>query len=134
LLSALLDDELPEDQASALRKHLESCAGCREERGAIRRLSELLAAQTEPDPHFVARFRARRDADSSPLPWPWRTLALRLLPLSLAAILGAGVAVWMSVDRVELAELEARALAPGNGADVDPVLQIPIEPFAGQEP
>jgi len=130
LLSAFHDGELPEDQASSLRAHLDSCAACREELASIREVADLLSARTAPDPYFVARFRARRAKQSSPLPWSWRTLALRLLPLSLAALIGAGLAVWMSLERNGFGELESGVLGPvafENVAGVDPVLGIALE-------
>ncbi len=47
-------------------------------------------------------------------------------------MLGAGLAVWLSLDYNGFGDLEAQVLGPvafENVADVDPVLRITIEPF-----
>ncbi len=134
LLSALRDGELPEERASLLREHLESCDDCRQELHSIREVVRLLEARTEPDPHFLTRFRARRAEDSLRL--PWRMLALRLVPLCLAALLGGGLAVWTSLENNGFDALEAAVLEPvafESDSDADPVLGITLEPFAEQE-
>ncbi len=134
LLSALHDGELPEEQESALREHLESCVACRQQLDSVREVAGLMAAQTEPDPYFVTRFRTRQAEDSLRL--PWRMLALRLVPLCLAALLGGGLAVWTSLEGNGFGDLEAGALGPvafESDSDADPVLRIAIEPFPEQE-
>jgi hypothetical protein len=69
----------------------------------------------------------------------WRRLAVRLLPLAAAALIGAAAAVWLSMEETELGELEARQLGDGfimtigEEANTNPVLQIAFEPFPGGE-
>ena len=70
LLSQFLDDELDPAEKEGLDRHLGECRRCQEEVAAFRHLSSLLTTQTEPDPFFVARFRARRPALARPLPRP----------------------------------------------------------------
>jgi hypothetical protein len=56
--------------------------------------------------------------------------------LSLAAVIGAALAVWMSLERNGFDELEAGILQPAsfeNVATVDPVLGVGIEPFPEAE-
>lgn len=142
LLSQFLDGELNDSEGLALEKHLESCEGCGEELASFRRLSGVLATHIDSDPAFVARFRVRRDREfgmaGSLL--IWKRLAVRLLPLAAAALLGASAAVWLSVEEEGLIEVEAREL--GNGISMLPeeaesnylVLQIALEPFPGGGP
>jgi anti-sigma factor RsiW len=133
LLSAHLDGELAAAEESLLNEHLAGCAVCRAELAELRRVAEGLAARTEPDPFFVARFRALRDSDPWARPEPWRRLALRLLPLAAAAVLGAVAAVWSSQPPAALGELEARALGEVSviafDTEPEPVLRIALEPF-----
>ena len=104
----------------------------------IRRLSRRLAVPEDvgrPDPFFVTRFRARRDAlrSAAQSVQPWRRIAMRLLPLAAGALLGATLAVWASGDRTSaLGELEMTYLGTGV-ADVtlasaldEPVLRIAL--------
>jgi hypothetical protein len=99
-------------------------------------MSRLLAYETEPDPFFLSRFRARRDqllSKESPLV-VWRKLAVRLLPLAAAALISAAAALWMSMEEPELGELEAQHLGDGflsRVGEPEPVLQIAFEPFPG---
>ena len=104
LLSAHLDGELSGEREAGLREHLDACAACRRELESIRRVAEMMAARTEPDPYFLTRFRARRAEEA--LRVPWRMLALRLVPLCLAALLGGGLAIWSSLGGNGLGELE----------------------------
>jgi len=133
MLSAHLDGELALAEERVLREHLAGCEACRAELAALRQLAESVAVHTEPDPFFVARFRARRNSDPWAMPEPWRRLALRLLPFAAAAVLGAFVAVWQSQPPTALGELESRALGQASlialEAEVDPVLRIALEPF-----
>jgi hypothetical protein len=68
----------------------------------------------------------------------WRRLAIRLLPLAVAALLGAVATVWLSVEEKGLSELEARELGDGFTATMSetpyPVLQMAFEPFPGEAP
>jgi anti-sigma factor RsiW len=140
LLSQLLDDELEPSEKAGLDRHLGACRRCQEEMAALRRLSGMLATHTEPDPFFVTRFRARRDElHSGEGSWLlWRRLAIRLLPLAVAALLGAAATVWFSLEEKGLSELEARELGDGFTVTMSetpyPVLQMAFEPFPGEEP
>ena len=137
LLSALVDGELSEQSQAALQSHVDACPACRDELSSVQEVARALAVRTEPDPFFVARFRARRDRDPYALPWPWRKLALRLLPLAAAAVLVAATAVWVSMEQNGLGELEARALGPLALEELtldDPGLGIVLEPFPDEEP
>ncbi len=139
LLSRLVDGELAESEKAGLERHLEECRKCCEELTSFRELSDVLAARTEPDPFFLTRFRARRDekqgAEGTLL--PWRRFAVRLLPLAVAALLGAAATVWLSVEEGDFSDLEARELGDGFIAYVseeEPVLHMAFEPFPGGEP
>ncbi len=137
LLSQFLDNQLAPSEKAALDRHLGECRRCREEMAAFRELSSLLSAQTEPDPFFVARFRARRDeVHGGEGSWLlWRRLAIRLLPLAVAALLGAAVTVWLSVEEVALSELEAVELGDGfTVGSAELVLQMIFEPLPEGEP
>ena len=65
----------------------------------------------------------------------WRRLAVRLLPLAAAALLGASAAVLLSVEEEGLIEVEARELGNGfsmlseEAMEPYPVLQIALEAF-----
>jgi peptidoglycan/LPS O-acetylase OafA/YrhL len=102
-------------------------------------MSSVLSAHAERDPFFVTRFRARRDEflGGSGTLHLWRRLAVRLIPLAAAALLGAAAVVWLSTEDTELGELEARQLGDGfimeAGQEANPVLQIAFEPFPGGE-
>ena len=138
LLSRYMDGELPASDVTAVEEHLESCPRCREELASFREMSSLLASETEPDPFFLTRFRARRDqllSKEAPLV-VWRKLAVRLLPLAAAALIGAAAALWVSTEEPELGELEAQHLGDGfltTAGVSEPVLQIAFEPFPGGE-
>ncbi len=142
LYTSFLDGELSTSDEQEMRDHLESCSSCRAEIESLRPLSEVLSVSAEPDPGFIVRFRARRDQELGPMdPWVlWKWLAVRLLPVALGALLGAGAAVWLSQEEAGLGELEARELGNGlsrvseEAALMDPVLSIALEPFPGTEP
>ena len=136
LLSALVDGELSEQCQADLQSHVDACPRCRDELSSVQEVVRALAVRTEPDPFFVARFRARRDSDPYALPWPWRKLALRLLPMAAAAVLVAATAVWVSTEQNGLGELEARALGQLALEELvdDPGLGIALEPFPDEEP
>jgi len=138
MLSPYADGELPASDVTAIEVHLGSCPRCREELASFRELSNLLASETEADPFFLTRFRARRDQvlTKETLPLLWRKLAVRLLPLAAAALLCATAALWLSTEEPELGELEAQHLGDGFLAAAErpnPVLQIAFEPFPGGE-
>jgi anti-sigma factor RsiW len=138
MLSRYMDGELPASDVTAIEVHLESCSRCREELASFREMSNLLASETQPDPFFLTRFRARRDqllSKDAPLV-VWRKLAVRLLPLAAAALIGAAAALWISTEEPELGELEAQHLGDGflsTAGEAEPVLQIAFEPFPGGE-
>jgi hypothetical protein len=104
----------------------------------IERLSLLLRVPedvAQPDPFFVARFRARRDAvrSSDRAADTWRRMTLRLLPLAVCALLAALLVVGSSGDRTSaLGELEMTDLGNGVGdvtlesTSVEPVLRIAL--------
>jgi hypothetical protein len=104
----------------------------------IRRLSRRLRVPPEvaqPDPFFVVRFRARRDAlrQAAQSGQAWRRVALRLLPLAASAVLAAVVAIVVSSERTSaLGELEMTDLGGGvadvtlESTSVEPVLRIAL--------
>jgi len=133
IASLLADGEAPAALA-ARGAEPEVAAGVAE----IRLLSQRLRVPEDfarPDPFFVARFRARRDAlrSAASSAQAWRRMALRLLPLAASALVGAAVAVWVSGERTSaLGELEMSDLGTGV-ADVtlesavdEPVLRIAL--------
>jgi predicted anti-sigma-YlaC factor YlaD len=140
-----MDGELSAADDEVFRQHLTSCSVCRDEIDSLGALSQMLSAPVapvEPDPGFVARFRARRDEEFGSMgPWFfWRWLAVRLAPLAVAAVLVAVAAVWFSGQEEGLGDLEARELGNDLSAVseeatlMDPVLSIALEPFPGREP
>jgi anti-sigma factor RsiW len=138
MLSLYLDGELSASDVSQLERHLEICERCREELASFRELSGVLATQPEPDPFFLTRVRARRDEElGTGSVQVWRRLAVRLLPLAAAALIGAAAVIWLSVEEAGLAELEARQLGDGfvmaTEGEPYPGLQIALEPFPGGE-
>jgi anti-sigma factor RsiW len=139
LLSAYLDGELTASDVSQLEGHLETCEPCREELVSFRELSGMLATEPEPDPFFLTRFRARRDEEmmGTGSVQIWRRLAVRLLPLAAAALIGAAAVIWLSVEEAGLEELEARHLGDGFVMATEgqpyPGLQIALEPFPGDD-
>jgi anti-sigma factor RsiW len=138
LLSLYWDGELSASDASHLERHLDACESCREELASFRELSGLLESQTKPDPFFLTRFRARRNEELGIGSLQvWRRLAVRLLPLAAAALLGAAAVTWLSVEEAGLEELEASQLGDGfvmaTEGEPYPGLQIALEPFPGDE-
>lgn len=139
MLSRFVDGELTVSEASSLERHVEFCERCRRELASFRELSTALSARTEADPFFVVRFRARLQevlgADGSFE--VWRRLAVRLLPLAAAALLGAAAAVWLAVEDTGWVELESGQLGGEFMMAAEdaphPVLQIAFEPFPGGE-
>jgi anti-sigma factor RsiW len=137
LYSSFLDGELSAWEEEALSQHAASCPSCRDALSSLRRVSDVLAVSVEPDPNFIARFRARRQAEleAAGVGFAWRWVAVRLAPLALAAIVVAAATVWSSQREEELRELEARELGIGlsmeyeQAAVSNPVLTIALEPF-----
>jgi len=58
LLSALMDDELPPEDSAAVRRHLETCPGCRDRYAALMRTDATIKgmAALEPSPDFDRTF------------------------------------------------------------------------------
>ena len=133
IASLIADGEAPPE----LRSRLDDPA-LRSEVAEIRRLSAALRVPDDiavPDPYFVVRFRARRDALATAVQsaQSWRRAAQYLLPLAASALLGAAVAVWVSGDSTSaLGELEMRALGRGvadvtvETTSIEPVLRIAL--------
>ena len=133
IASLLADGEAPPE----LRSRLDDPA-VRGEVAEIRKLSVALRVPedvAQPDPYFVVRFRARRDALAATVQsaQSWRRAAQYLLPLAAGALIGAVVAVWVSGDSASsLGELEMRALGKGvadvtlETTSIEPVLRIAL--------
>ena len=142
LYSSFLDGEMSPADETAFGEHSNDCASCRDALESLRGLSEMLSVSVEPDPGFIARFRARRSEEFEPAGpgFVWRWLAVRLAPLAVAAVLLAVVAVWSSAPEVELRELEASELGIGLSLEyeetalMNPVLSIALDPFPEREP
>jgi hypothetical protein len=101
------------------------------------RVSALMAVPEDvsrPDPFFVTRFRARRDAlrESMVGGMLWRRTALRLLPVAASALAATVVMLWMSSERANALGALERELAGGVGdvtfetAAVEPALRIAL--------
>jgi anti-sigma factor RsiW len=58
-ISAYLDGELPEDDRTAFRDHLDGCAACRAEAEELAAVTDALdvLGGLEPDPYFAARVK-----------------------------------------------------------------------------
>jgi len=133
IASLLADGEAPPE----LRSRLDEPA-VRSEVAEIRRLSAALqipADVSQPDPYFLVRFRARRDALSAAAQTAqfWQRAARYLLPLAASALLGAVLTVWGSSDTTSsLGELEMRELGKGvaditlETTSIEPVLRIAL--------
>jgi hypothetical protein len=133
IASLLADDEATPGERARL-----SDPAVRSRVAEIHRLKAALqvpADVAEPDPFFVTRFRARRDAlkDAAQSAQSWRRAARYLLPLAASALLGAALAVWVSPGpATALGELELRELGKGvaditlETTSVEPVLRIAL--------
>ena len=131
-ISAIHDREAPPE----VEESLGNAAGVSSELRSMQALSELLAVPDDlmaPDPGFVVRFRMRREALRETMgTWqPWRRLTLRLVPMTVAILLTAGVVVWSSHEPTSaLLELETRELGDGMieisqaTATIEPILRI----------
>ncbi len=131
-ISAWIDGELAEPDASAVESHIAGCANCQELVASLRNLSRFFETEVASDPGFVVRFRERRDQVSVAPWWTWRELALRLVPLAAAVLVAAIAVLWMSAAPAgSLQELERDALGAPVAFDNGPeaVLSIAFEPF-----
>ena len=131
-ISAWIDGELAQQDASAVETHVAGCATCQELVASLRNLSPYFETDVAPDPGFVVRFRERRDEVSVAPWWTWRELALRLVPLAAAVLVAAIAMLWMSqAPAGSLQELERDALGSPVAFDSGPeaVLSIAFEPF-----
>lgn len=142
-ISALVDGELDEDVAREVETRVETCPTCRDLAASFRGIRAALspALKTDPDPAFLARFRTRRDELSVAPWWTWRQLAMRLLPVTVAALLAAMAVVWLSTSGAgDLRELEMAAIGdptaflPAQANGPDSVLSIALEPFPEEVP
>jgi hypothetical protein len=92
-LSLWLDDELSDHEVSELRRHLDSCAHCRQEYAALRHIDTLLKSaatiMAAPAPEFAKRVEARL-ADYGPRQVWHLWLALGALLGGPLLFLGAG--------------------------------------------
>jgi hypothetical protein len=133
IASQLADGEAPRELESRRDE-----PAVRAEVAEIRRLSDALQPPrdvAEPDPFFVMRFRARRDAMTAAAEsaLPWRRAAQYLLPLAAGALVGAVLAIVAPREAGSaLGELEMRELGKGvadvtlETTSVEPVLRIAL--------
>jgi anti-sigma factor RsiW len=137
-ISAWIDGELSEGEASDVERHLSSCSSCKALADSLQETSRALAriqrGEISPDPGFLVRFRVRRDELSVAPWWTWRELALRLLPLAALVLVAALLSVHFSSNderNLEALELEALGTEAGFSATSagEPVLSIALEPF-----
>jgi anti-sigma factor RsiW len=95
LLSALMDDELPPVQATAIRRHMESCPVCRQRFEALQQADAMIKgmAPLEPSADFDRTFwRKVADLEDRATSHSWlRTLVTGWRPV-LASGLVAGLA------------------------------------------
>ena len=108
-LHRYLDGELADGEVQGLEAHLRGCLACASEALARRELQIAIreaGARFRPSPAFRARMRR---AGESRL----RLLAIRLLPLAAALVVGAGLAAWVG--------------GPGRRGGGDPALREVID-------
>jgi anti-sigma factor RsiW len=138
-LSAWLDSELSAAEARDVEAHVTRCAACRELVSELREVKALVVSavsELEPDPFFVARFRARRDELATAPWWTWRRLALTFLPLAAAALVAALLSVRGSGEGNDIHALELAALdgpPPATLEGGEPVLSIALAPFPASD-
>jgi anti-sigma-K factor RskA len=98
---------LEADEAQAFRKHLESCAVCRDEVMALQQVADALpmAAPQQPVPRGVrrrvlraVRADARLQSSAMRRRWQWPSLALERPALALAATAAAAAAIFAGVE------------------------------------
>jgi anti-sigma factor RsiW len=130
LLSAYFDDEVHAPWADRVREHVSTCSRCRERLEQLRRLKELLRAETEPD--YQQAYQRTLEAVQSKV-WQsfnrgrsfWRTRVAVPLPAAAAALaLVLGMAVllviatvrpslpWMTIKREPSGTTEVQVAAP----------------------
>lgn len=114
MLSALLDDELTADDASAVRAHLAGCELCRAELERLTQVKQLLAAlpEREPPAAYWAALRAlpSQAAPARPAPLDAFRALFRRPAASLAAAAAVVLLVMLPlakgrVDRLRAAEI-----------------------------
>jgi len=145
LLSALVDDELPADEAAGLRAHLANCADCAREHDVLaatsRRLKEGLVRHSAPDV-LKARIRSMLSQPDafSPVPEPmpigrprWTTLlaaGLVIAAASSALTFGALRRTGPGNGIAEaLLDSHVRSLMPGHLIDVPSTNQHTVKPW-----
>lgn len=103
-LSALIDNELKEEEVSLIQEHLKECQGCAEELRAINTAWDFMetAEEMEPSPYFWARLSAtiaQQDQEKI-LRWSfWRKLISNPIPVAVAAALILGLLLGNFVGR-----------------------------------
>lgn len=134
-ISAWMDGELAQPEASAVETHVARCTSCQEMVSSLRNLSTLFEMDVTPDPGFIHRFREHRDELSVAPWWTWRQLALRLVPVAAAVLVAAIVTLWMlptlpPLDgSLQALEREALGAPVAFESEAEPVLRIAFEPF-----
>ncbi len=97
-LSAHFDGELEPSASEAVQDRLASDPDAASARERIRDVSRFLRTPTDPDPGFVVRFRARREALSVFPRWTWRQLGLRLAGAAAVLLAAAAVSLLTAPD------------------------------------
>ena len=121
-LSAWLDGETDESRAREMEARLRRSPALRRRLAGFRCVSAALRVDCPPDPGFLGRHRARREAASILPRWTWRQLGIRLALATGVCLVTAGVSLWRSVA----GEPTAPGM-PGIPAQADPAA-------AGDEP
>jgi len=121
LLGPFVMGDLDPAEERMVEEHLESCASCREEAGALRlaheRLVEFAAASEAPPPHLKDRAVAGppRPASRRAVP-PWAAVAAAVLLLALGLAYGPSL---LGSREVAAATLEPTGRAPEAGGEVE---------------
>jgi len=137
-LSAYLDGELPEEQATATREHIASCTRCATE------IADLVLVQRALRPArglFVPSAEFRRKIERQIEPRRRRRWGLRLVPATVLAAALLLVAIsWVlyshrADDFAEIADLHVNAMASANPVDVVSTDRHTVKPwFQGKIP